>query len=71
MKNIFWICLEQEFRQKSREWDQQKRGLQKQVDSLEAQNKSLADKCDLVQVSSSVSKASVSRSENLNSQYSA
>lgn len=39
----------EEYRQRSRDWDIDKRALQKQVETLNAQRKAIADKCEFVQ----------------------
>ena len=53
---IKWILLLyewmlQEYRQKSKDWDLEKRNLVKQIESLESQRRTLQEKCDLIQVS--------------------
>ncbi|XP_052818658.1 centrosomal protein of 63 kDa-like isoform X4 [Mya arenaria] len=39
----------EEYRQRSRDWEIDRRSLQKQVENLEAQRKAIADKCEFVQ----------------------
>lgn len=40
----------QDYRQRSKEWEIDRRALQKQVENLESQRKAIAEKCDFVQV---------------------
>ncbi|XP_041359421.1 centrosomal protein of 63 kDa-like isoform X3 [Gigantopelta aegis] len=41
----------EEYHQRSKEWDQQKRITQKEIESLEAQKRALKEKCDFIQQS--------------------
>lgn len=48
MLNLYFYW--QDYRQKSRDWELQRKTLQKQVEGLESQRKTLTEKCDFMQV---------------------
>ena len=43
------LCLK-EYKQKSKDWELQRKTLQKQIETLEAQRKAMTEKCEFIQV---------------------
>jgi len=47
---LYYVISSQDYRQRYKEWEIDRRTLQKQIENLESQRKAIAEKCEFVQV---------------------